>query len=251
MTVPQSQFCAALLDAEMPVPEGLQDASGQPAGARFSVYRNNVIVSLSEALSTAFPLVRKLLGAETFDRLAGLYVRAFPPQSPLMMFYGKDFPGFLDGFEPLHHIGYLPDCARLDLALRTAYHAADAPALDPVLLTDENVDHGQLQLRLGPASFIIRSPWPLFDIWQFNTSDGAPKPRAIAQDVLVTRPDFDPLPHLLPTGTADWLERLDAGVPFEKACDAIRAENPGFDLQESLTLALTSKALTRSTTKEK
>ena len=85
MSISQNTFSAALLNADQPVPEGLSDPTGAPAGARFSVYRNNVVVSLSEALATGFPLVRKLVGQETFQRIAGLYVRKNPPTSPLMM----------------------------------------------------------------------------------------------------------------------------------------------------------------------
>lgn len=250
MTVAQSQFRAALLDAKQPVPDGLQDRSGQPAGARFSVYRNNVVVSLSEALATAFPLVRKLLGSETFNRLAGLYVRAHPPTSPLMMFYGQRFPAFLDQFEPLKHIGYLSDCARLDLALRASYHAADADALDPAVFSDASLNTPVLHLRLAPATHVLRSSWPLYDIWRFNTEANAPKPRAVSQDVLVTRPEFDPIPWLLPKGAADWLDQLETGTSFEDACEATFQTTPDFDLQDSLTVALTSKALTTTTAKE-
>lgn len=250
MTSSQSQFRAALLQPDLPEPEGLQDPKGRPAGARFSVYRNNVVVSLSEALEAAFPLVRKLLGGERFGQLAVLYVRACPPTSPLMMFYGKEFPDFLATFSPLKHIGYLADCARLDYAFRLSYHAADAEAFDPELLTQDGFDQSKLRLRLSPASQVIRSRWPLYDIWQFNAVNDAPKPRAVAQDVLVTRPGMDPVPFLLPPGTADWLDRLNTGTPFEAACDAQRAETPEFDLQESLAVALRSKAFTHFIAKD-
>lgn len=249
MTVSQDSFREALLDATQKVPEGLLDKSGAPAGARFSVYRNNVIVSLSEALATAFPLVRQLLGAETFGRLAALFVRAHPPASPLMMFYGEALPRFLTSFEPLRHIGYLPDCARLDLALRQSYHAADATLFSASALP-EGTDPLDLRLKLAPASRIVRSPWPLYDIWRFNTESDAPKPRATAQDVLVTRPEYDPQPHLLPAGGADWLTRLENGLTLGEAAEQTLDAHPDFDLTHVLTLVLSSGALVTCNTKD-
>ncbi|MEO9651480.1 MAG: DNA-binding domain-containing protein [Roseobacter sp.] len=250
MTVSQQTFRTALLDAEIPVPEGLRDAEGAAAGRRFSVYRNNVIVSLSEALATAFPLVRKLIGAESFHRLAMLYVRAHPPASPLMMFYGRHFPTYLEAFEPLRHLGYLPDCARLDLAMRQSYHAADSVPFDATPLQTGDQDAFETRMVLAPASIVLKSAWPLFDLWRFNTVPGAPKPRAVSQDVLVTRPDFDPQPHLLATGDAEWLERLNSGIPFGQATEQTLEHEPDFDLTQALTLALSSHALMNDTKKE-
>ena len=247
MTVSQSEFRAALLDANQPVPTGLTDGQSQPAGRRYAVYRNNVAVSLTEALHTGFPIVTKLLGPTNMDGLAGLYLRAHPPTSPLMMQYGAEFPAFLAGLPQLSHLGYLPDVARLELALRSSYHAADADPVNPQVFAQTPPD--QLMsavLTLAPALRLIRSDWPVYDLWRFNTEGGA-KPQAAAQDIVVLRPDFDPLPHLLPPGGGAFLDALAAGHPFGTALD--RA-GPDFDLSTMLGLLLSGGAVTSLTVKD-
>lgn len=249
MTVTQATFRAAILDAGQPVPEGLLDAAAGPAGARFSVYRNNVIVSLTEALQVGFPLLRKLIGAKAFTQLGATFVRQHPPTSPLMMQYGDVMPAFLEDFRPLMHIGYLPDCARLDLAMRSSYHASDAQPLDPSCFGNSDALM-EMTFALAPSTRILRSPWPLYDLWRYNMVPGAPKPQAVPQEVLITRPDFDPAPHLLPAGAADWLTMIEEGEAFGEAITQMTSSTPDFDLAQVLTLVLETQALTSPSTKE-
>lgn len=249
MSVSQAAFRAAILDAALPVPEGLLDRNSEPAGRRFAVYRNNVVVSLTEAAAVAFPLLRKLLGAQNFDRLAAAFVREHPPQSPLMMHYGVAMPAFIEATAALAHLGYLPDCARLDLAMRRSYHAADAAGLDAAVFADPEALPG-LHLDLAPATKILKSAWPLYDLWRYNMVPDAPKPRAMAQDVLITRPEFDPAPHLLPAGAAEWLRLLAEGHTLAEATERVATLSPNFDLTQALSLALETQAFTAEKTKE-
>jgi hypothetical protein len=240
----QSRFRAALLDPARPAPDGLCDGAARPAGRRFDVYRNNVAVSLTEALRSGFPVLTKLLGRQNMDGLAGLFLRAHPPSSPLMMHYGAALPGFITALPQLPHLGYLPDVARLELALRGSYHAADSAPIDPdILARTDPEDLMAARLTLAPAAILVRSEWPIFDIWRYNTQEGAPKPRAGAQDVLIVRPDFDPEPHLLAQGGGAFVAAVQAGAPFGAAQDAALADAPEFDLAAILHVLLTGRAL--------
>jgi hypothetical protein len=245
MTGLVDDFLPALMDPDRPVPQGLQDGKGRAAGRRFNVYRNNVTVSLIEALTQGFPAVVKLLGADYFKAIARIFVQDNPPQSRLMMHYGAGFPAFLEGIAALQHLGYLGDVARLELSLRRSYHAADAAPLDPALLgAIAEEDLPGTAFTLAPAVMLIRSRWPIHAIWAFNMIPGSPAPQAGAQDVLITRPEFDPVAHPLPKGGAAFVAALMEGAPLGTAHDAGLAEDADFDPAAILGLLIAGGAIT-------
>lgn len=240
----QSAFHAALMDAARPVPEGLRDPAGRPAGKRFDVYRNNVAVSLTRALETGFPVLRKLVGAEFFSAMAGVYLRTHPPTSPLLQQYGQDMPGFLRGFPPAKSLPYLPDIARLELARRRAYHAADCPPFDPARLGAlASAELNAARFAFAPACALIRSPHPIWGIWRLNTEAGAPKPQARAENILITRPGFDPVLTPLSAPQAVFVTALMEGQSLSQALLRRDAVPGTFDLTQTLGLLLSTAAL--------
>mgnify|MGYP001821444977 CR=1 FL=1 len=244
MNVDQGTFRRAVLSPEVTRPEGLSDGVGQPAGRRFDVYRNNVAVSLTEALETAFPVIRKLVGEANFKLLAGAFLRQHPPTSPLMMFYGAEMPEFLSGFGPTAGTGYLPDVARLELALRESYHAADAAPVDPAHLQALPPDQLMAStVSLAPSLRLVRSSWPVHAIWAFNMA-GGPKPQAGAEDVAVLRADMDPEPVLLPPGGGVFLAALLNGATLGAAFETAMGEVESFDLSHILAILIGANALT-------
>ncbi|MEM6587140.1 MAG: DNA-binding domain-containing protein [Pseudomonadota bacterium] len=244
MNTPQTNFTDAIFDPHAARPEGMVDGQGRPAGRRFDVYRNNVILSLIEALEAAFPVIVKLLGPKNFKILAGDFARAHPPSSPLMMFYGAEMPEFLEGYAPVEGIKYLPDMARLEIAIRESYHADDAVPVDPGALGKLSPEAlMQARLSLVPSLRLVRSAWPIHAIWRFNREEDAPKPVAEAQDVVVLRPGFDPVPHLLPPGAGVFLARLSRGVSLGTAMAEAAADVEGFDLTQALTLLIGNAAI--------
>ena len=250
MTVSQPAFVAALMDPARPIPDGIVDPDGARTPKRFAVYRNNVAVSLSDALEAAFPVVRRMIGPTNFRNIAGLFLRQHPPESPLMMFYGAALPDFLAGFPPLAKYPYLPDMARLELALRSAYHAADAAPLAPdALATIPPEALAETRLALAPATRVLISDWPIHGLYRFNTEDGAPRPSvtpgAAPECALITRPEFDPVIDPVPAPAARLTAALLRGDTLGEAAEAA---GDGLDLGAILGLLLSRNALTGKTT---
>ncbi|MFQ1702061.1 DUF2063 domain-containing protein [Loktanella agnita] len=242
MRVTAAAFTASMLDPEAQVPQGLVNPDGVQADKRFNVYRNNVAVGLSDALETGFPVLRKLVGDRFFRAMAGVYLRQHPPKSPLMMFYGEAMPEFLRGFAPAQSLPYLSDIARLELALRTAYHAADATAADAAVLaalTPEALNN--TCLRLAPSVRLLRSDYPIHGIYRANTHSDAPKPVMQAETVLITRLQFDPEIHLINASATAFIAALLQGHTLEQA---IGTAGDTLDLSATLGLLLTNGAVT-------
>ncbi len=87
-------FAAALLDPDIAIPAEVTGPDGGPATRRYGVYRNNVVVSLMEALRGSFPSVLAIMGEENFARVARNFVASHPPRSAMMQRYGEEFRKF-------------------------------------------------------------------------------------------------------------------------------------------------------------
>ncbi len=238
----QGDFASALRDPDLAVPGDMTSHSSDVPQKRFAVYRNNVMVGLVGALEARFPATRKIVGEDFFIGAAKLFVAAHPPRSPLLMFYGDEFPAFLAGFEPAQDVAYLADVARLEAARTRAYHAADANPLTAAALSSvpQSALAG-LRFALHPAVEIVASHYPIVTIWAMNSGemDLAPITDWHGEDALVSRQGLDVVVRRLPAGAKTFLESLAAGHPLGAAAAAALADDQGFDLAANLAALFT------------
>jgi hypothetical protein len=243
----QTEFAAALLDAGRLPPAGL--IAGD-TDERFAVYRNNVVSGLIRALAAGFPATEAIVGTEFFTAMAAIYVRRSPPASPVLLDYGATLPEFLTDFEPVAELPYLADVARLELGYTRAFHAADATPLSPGRLNDIAADRlGAWRVALHPSMQILRSAYPVAEIWAMNT-DRAPLCEIedwTAQDILLLRPHYDVDVSVLAPGEAAFLRHLQAGIPLQQAAMAALAEAGDFDLAAALAAMFLRGAVTAIT----
>ncbi len=241
-----ASFGRALLDPQMATPDGLTGPDGETAPKRFNVYRNNVIVSLCEALGESFPAVKALLGEEYFRALAQAFVTAHPPVSPVLIWYGAGFADFLDAFPPLKAYPYLGDVARLEWSWLQAYHAADAAPLDPAILGSIDPQRlGGVRFVPHPAAHVVTSAWPIWAIARANRFE-PDEAEAVdldePQSVMITRPDMEVDVYLLRPGGAVFTMDLLQGQTLAAAASRAQEDDDGFALSDCLSDCLAAGA---------
>lgn len=200
--------------------------------ARIRIYRNNVFVSLVQALGDLYPRVRRLTGAEFFDQAARSYLRAHPPQSPAMVHFGASFPVYLLTLEALTAYPYVCDVAKAELAWHQAYHAAEAVPLGVAALSALNSEQmSRAHLTLHPSAKLLASPYALDVLWELSAGKAEPAanevlPKRGAQ-LLIIRPVSDVEVRIVPQPVFILLQALSARLTVLDACEYAQREQPG------------------------
>ncbi len=240
-------FTAGLLDPERGVPGAVSGPNGKAAVKRYAVYRNNVTVSLIDALAATFPATQRITGRDFFRAMARFHIRETPPTSPLLFEYGRDFPDFIERYEYAQPMPWLADVARIERAWLDAYHAADAEPLASGALASIPPERlADTVFAPHPATRVLRSRFPAVKIFAANRGDG-PVGRIEAsepEDALVTRPGLEVFVRHLPPGGAVFLSHLIAGGPLGTAAAAAFAESAEFDLSANIAGVLEAGAFT-------
>ncbi|HTJ98091.1 MAG TPA: DNA-binding domain-containing protein [Bordetella sp.] len=230
-------FAPGLIDPAYPAPAEIVARAGKGVVNRYNVYRNNVTVSLIDALAAIYPAVQRITGVEFFRAMARFHVRATPPSSPLLFEYGRDFPAFIESYEYAREMPWLADTARIERAWLDAYHAADLPVLTADALGEVHpASLADVRFKPHPAARVTQSIYPAVAIFTMNKTDGPVSPLRSneAEDALITRPGPDVIVSRLPAGGAAFLDRLIKGEPLGAAVETAFAVSPSFDLPANL-----------------
>lgn len=239
----QRAFAEAILSGDAPVPVTIREASGPAHVSRFGVYRNNVIAGLINAVSARYPVVRKLLWDDAFNRVAHQYVVSEPPRSPVLLQYGETFPQFLRGIGQGAAANYLADVAEIESARTRAYHAADAAPLARDAFNAMAADEwAELRIALHPSVELLKSNFPVVSIWQANlyANDNTLdvwKPEC----AVIARPHLQVEVHVISAGAYEFIAALAEGQTVGMAIASVSAKAPDFDLQECFNILIAAE----------
>jgi hypothetical protein len=195
------------------------------ARIRLGAYTDGYPARLEEALAEAFPALRRVLGDEIFHGMVERYVPAAPAGIYNLNDVGAPLPAWLASDQVARAVPLAPDLARLELAVQRAFHATLLPPFDATPLASwgpEEWDGAIVRFQAGVA--LVRSAWPIHDVWQArtqprDTSDLAAEP----QNVVVARAGFRVTATLTAADEAMLLERLLAGERLGPALGTLEA----------------------------
>jgi hypothetical protein len=252
----QDALRAALLDGDARAAAASIIADRLAPAARLAIYGHHVRSSLTAVLQDTFPVVRRLVGEGFFGYAAHRFIRRGPPAGPCLFEYGAGFAEFLAGFPPCRALPYLPDVARLEWALNTAYHAADATPPDARLLAARLAAlpagaRGRVAFSFHPSVHYLASPYPVDLIWHAN-QDGEKSDALVDLDsgrahLEIRRADDDAVFRPLPP--AEWTLRaaLAAGRSLEDAGGLALEMDARLALSSAIAALLSEKILIDAT----
>jgi hypothetical protein len=240
-------FARPLLDPTCGPPSVVSGPNGKSAAKRYNVYRNNVTVSLIDALAAIYPAVQRITGIDFFRAMARFHIRATPPTSPLLFEYGRDFPAFIECYAYAQCLPWLADVARVERAWLDACHAADVAPLSAIAVSGFAPEQlANLVFTAHPATQIVRSGFSAVTIFTANRGD-EPVNRINAstpEDALITRPYCDVLVRTLAPAGAAFLTALMAGQTLGQAADCAFQDSGDFDIASNIAGSIEAGAFT-------
>ncbi len=206
---------------------------------RLAIYFDSYRLRIIEALSTAYPKLKTLVGDDLFERIAREYIDDYPSTYQNMRWYGGHMREHLLYSLPEHPIA--AEMAAFEWALSLAFDAEDVAELSLQDISEVPPEHwSALQLKFQPAIQIVRLRWNIIPIWK--VLDVEETPPLLSQDSIYTswliwRKDFSSQFRSMDEMEAIALHMAMTGATFEEVCENIEGQEGETTAEEAMTTA--------------
>lgn len=237
----QSIWAQALLAPAFPTPTDLVTHNGSDPTRRLDVYRNNVVVSLVDALASTFPVTQQLLGEDFFRAMAQVFVRQQPPRSPVLARYGAQLPAFIAHFAPAASVPYVGNVARLEWLRLQALHAADTVPLAIDAISQCMADPEALartRWQLASSLQLFSSPFAAVSLWAAHQEGSGFALENVgveqAESAWIFRSDLDVMVLQTASGAHALAQGLHAGAPLGDAVAQAQIAQDDVDVSHAM-----------------
>ena len=231
----QRAFAAGLAGGDASALEPWIAARGIDPAARLAIYRNAGFAIHVDALEAVFPALRALVGAECFDGLATRFTARRGSASGNLQHFGAEFAAFVQAQPETRAIAWLPDVARLEWLRQETLleREGDSPSSSRLLQALGETRADAIHLRLQPHVRLLRSHFPVHDLWTWalDPHGDPPDPQAPGQCVLLWRSDTRVRMQALDAGRGAFVQALLDGRGL---ADALAGDDTPAKLAECL-----------------
>ncbi|HWB01466.1 MAG TPA: DNA-binding domain-containing protein [Verrucomicrobiales bacterium] len=242
---------AAAEGGEGMIEANLTRSNALDAADRLSVYADAYFARLIECMGEVFPMIKKFLGAETFDAFAFDYLQAIPSRSYTLHHLGQQFPAWLENSRPQaeEEAGVasadegpdwpelLVDLARMEWIV---YETFDGPGMEgKTALSAEALGRlpaeawDKARLVPGPALSVAAFRFPVNGFYtalrQAGKDESATPPDAEPSWVAFNRRDFVVHRYELSESAHALLTAVIQSKPLAEALDEAAGAWPGAD----------------------
>ena len=234
----QADFQAYLLDdaKSSSFIKAVIDDKKVGAKKRLSIYHDAYRLRIIEALATAYPQLKALLGDVLFNKVAREYITVYPSTYRNLRWYGGEMREHLLTTLAQHPIA--AEMADFEWSLSLAFDAENVPELtlqDLSTIPPENWD--ALSFRFQPAVKIVRTRWNTIRIWHaLEAEEGPPKPaqESSYQSWLIWRKNFNSQFRQITEMEVIALNMAMMGATFGEICASLEVE---MDEEQAMTTA--------------
>lgn len=224
----QTAFQSYLIDSEKgsAFAESIIDDAKVGVQKRLNIYFDAYRYRIIEALASAYPKLKLLVGDDLFEQIARSYIAEYPSTYQNIRWYGSHMRLHLLDYLPEHPI--TAEMAAFEWALSSSFDAEDAPELTLQDLAEiPPEDWAALRFKFQPAIQVIRLRWNIIPIW--NALNIEETPPALVQDSsytswLIWRKDLNPQFRSMSELEVIALHMAKTGAMFAEVCTSLEGE---------------------------
>lgn len=146
--------------------KNLPESTSRMFSQGLRIYQNNLLMTAARSLSLSYPVLEKLLSAQTMVAVAREFLKVSRPDAGDWAEWGEQLPDWLATTALAEESPFLPDVARLEWLMHHASRSAPADFHSSSLsmLSGESLE--QARIALAPSVGVLASSYPVDAIWQ-------------------------------------------------------------------------------------
>lgn len=244
----QKNFFTGIFQRDPSILDAVQSDGIITPEQRLQIYRNNIYLILTEHLQNIFPVVTELVGKDFFRKSAKEFITAAPPLSGDMIFYGENFPDFLQSLPSLSSYPYIGGVAMLEWHYYTTGLRPVHAAMSDEEFQQELAKTGQItDLVFQPHVSVFEFSYPVLDIWQRIRNAETDALAAIEMDqpcyLVIYRNGNDVALLAADEAIFAFAQAIKTGKTAEEAVDAALYVDPDFQPAAHIRYFLCNKML--------